>query len=102
MYVRVTGGGASLEDPTNLKQFHVSADDAAVDVGAALAGSGFGTMEGNDAMISVEAVRSAAAGRVGDGWEAGFEAMLDFARSKGWLSDDGTAVRAHVERGGAN
>ena len=28
-----------------------------------------------------------------------FAAMLDYARSKGWLSDDGASIRAHVEWG---
>lgn len=30
-------------------------------------------------------------------WREGFERMLEFARSRGWVRDDG-AVRAHVER----
>ena len=102
MYVQVTPSEVTLEDPSNFKQFHVAVRGAAVDVGAALARSGFGSMEGNDAMISVEAIRSAAAGRVGEGWDAGFESMLEFAGTKGWLSEDGRAVRAHVEPAAAN
>ena len=49
-------------------------------------------------MIPVATLRRLAAGRVPEGWDADFEAMLTFARSKGWLSDDGDAVRAHLER----
>jgi hypothetical protein len=33
-------------------------------------------------------------------WAASFQAMVDYARSHGFLSADGTQVRAHVEHGG--
>jgi hypothetical protein len=102
VYVQVTPSEVTLEDPSNLKQFHVSVRGGAVDVGAALVSSGFGRMDGNDAMISVQAVRRAAAGRVADEWATSFESMLDFARTKGWMSDDGRSIRAHVERASAN
>ncbi|MHA7223958.1 hypothetical protein ACX80S_16820 [Arthrobacter sp. RHLT1-20] len=32
-------------------------------------------------------------------WEAGFEAMISYAATKGWVSDDGTTLTAHVQRG---
>lgn len=102
MYVQVTPSQVSLEDPSNFRQFHVTVRGDAVDVAAALTRSGFGSMEGNDALVSVEAVRSAARGRVDDGWEAGFGSMLEFARTKGWLSEDGRSIRAHVEPAPAN
>jgi hypothetical protein len=37
-----------------------------------------------------------ASGSVGDGWEKDFESMLDYARGRGWLTDDAHAIRAHV------
>ena len=101
MFVLVTPAAVTLEDPGNLRQFHVQVDGD-VDVDAALRGAGYGAMAEHDALVSVEAVRAAAAGRVDAGWPAGFEAMLEFARGKGWLSEDGTAIQAHVERAGAN
>jgi hypothetical protein len=40
----------------------------------------------------------AAAAGVGPEWQAGFDAMLEFARSRGWVDETERAVRAHVER----
>jgi len=102
MYLLVTPERVTLEDPGNFQQFHVAVEGAVDDVGAALQRAGFGSMTEMDALIAVEAVRAAAAGRVDDAWAAGFAGMLDYARGKGWLTGDGTAIRAHVEPTGAN
>lgn len=49
--------------------------------------------------VRVEALRTLAADAgVGSDWAAGFEAMLEFARSRGWVDEQLDAVRAHVER----
>jgi hypothetical protein len=59
-----------------------------------------GSVDGDgEAVIDVAAVRRLAAGSVGITWDDDMAAMLDYARSKGWLSDDGEAIRAHVEWG---
>ena len=42
-------------------------------------------------------MRRRAAGRVADGWDADFAAMLRYAEGKGWIADDGRSIRAHVE-----
>jgi hypothetical protein len=102
MYVLVTPASVTLEDPDNFKQFHVAVEGAVDDVGATLRRAGFGSMGENGALIAVEAIRAAAAGRVDEGWSGGFEAMLDHARTKGWLTGNGAAIRAHVEPAGAN
>ena len=49
------------------------------------------------ALITIDAVRRMAAGRVGDDWDARFDAMLDYARTKGWIDDTDNAIQAHVE-----
>ena len=66
-------------------------------LGRVLAGSGTGRIEGDEALVSVVAIRKLASGSVPDTWEADFLAMLDYARSRGWVSDDGLDIRAHVE-----
>ena len=59
-----------------------------------------GEVDGDgEALVLVAAVRRLAAGSVGASWDEEFAAMLEYALSKGWLSDDGTSIRAHVERG---
>jgi hypothetical protein len=39
-----------------------------------------------------------AAGRVGPHWEQDLDRMIAYADRKGWLGDDGTRVRAHLEK----
>jgi hypothetical protein len=63
----------------------------------ALRGASVGRTEGEVAWVTVAAVRRLAAGSVGQGWEADLLAMLDFARGRGWLTDDGESIQAHVE-----
>jgi hypothetical protein len=74
---------------------HGSADGGALD--RALVAASVGRTSGADALVTVDAVRRLAAGAVAEGWEAAFAAMLEYARSRGWLSDDGREIQAHVE-----
>jgi hypothetical protein len=103
MFVQVDLGSTpprvTLEEPENAKQFHlavVGGSDAAMVYGA-LVDAAAGRLEGDDAWIGVDAVRRMAAGRVDESWDADFEAMLGYARSKGWLDEAGHAIKAHVE-----
>jgi hypothetical protein len=72
---------------------------------AALSVHDAGTVEpGGDVLVPVTAVKrlagEAATGEgqlLGSDWESGFDTMLDYASTKGWLAD-GT-LRAHVEWG---
>jgi hypothetical protein len=99
MFVLVTTAGVTLEEPDDLGRFHVALDPGVADLDAALRVAGWGQAQGDgDASISVEALRTAAAAApVEPGWDARFDAMVDYARSKGWLSADGRAIQAHVE-----
>jgi hypothetical protein len=65
-------------------------------IDAALRQSGAGLMAGAHALISIAWIRSQAT--VTQEWLAGFDAMLAFAESRGWLAANGKSVRAHVER----
>ena len=49
------------------------------------------------ALLSVDWVRAAAGAKAGPGWGERFDALLDHAREKGSLSDDGGTIRVHVE-----
>jgi hypothetical protein len=40
-----------------------------------------------------------AAGRVGPGWPDDLAKMVDYAAGNGWTDEDGSRVRAHIERG---
>ena len=64
------------------------------DLAAGLASIGGGLLDDGDALVGVAWVRamSSAPGAALDG-------MLAYAGTKGWLSDDGSTIRAHVETG---
>ncbi len=89
----------TLEEPADCTRFHVQANGARDPslLATALSAAGAGRMKGEDALVSIDAVRAMASGRVGDGWAADFAKMLDYARGKGWLDDAGDAIQAHVE-----
>jgi hypothetical protein len=95
--VRGETGAVTLEDPEDCTAFSVRVRGDRADLGAALVAAGVGRMDGDEALIEVDAVRRMAAGRVGDGWQGHLAAMLDYAATKGWVADDGRAIRAHVE-----
>jgi hypothetical protein len=101
MFVLVSGDGggvrATIEDAGNLKQLHVELrgvrDDAAAE---ALRVAGLGILEGDHAWLDADALK--AAGDGSSGWTVDFYAMLAYAKTRGWTSDDESRVRAHVIR----
>ena len=103
MYLKVDLGAVppvvTLEEPEDTKRFHVAVtggSDAAMVFGA-LVDAAAGRLEGDDAFVTVDSVRRLAAGRVDPDWDAELDAMIDFAKSKGWFDEAGHAIRAHVE-----
>ncbi|WP_334143519.1 hypothetical protein [Rhabdothermincola sp.] len=105
MYLRIdpVTGELSLEEPDDFSRFHLevpgnrSPEEVAallqrLDVGRAVEG------DPDRMWISVDAVQHLSAGAVGEDWLSGFEGMLAYARSKGFLDGPGTHVRAHVVR----
>jgi hypothetical protein len=54
--------------------------------------------EEGDAFIDIEAVKRLAGERsLRPDWLASFDAMVDYARTHGWVSTDGRSIRAHCE-----
>jgi hypothetical protein len=87
----------ALEDPEDCRAFSVRVQGDRAALGPALESAGVGRLDGDEALIEVEAVRTLAAGQVGDSWEGDFAAMLQYAEGKGWIADEGRSIRAHVE-----
>jgi hypothetical protein len=93
----------TLEEPDNTKGFHLSIVNGTTRdadwglVFGAMVDAAAGRLEGDDAYITVDAVRRMAKNRVPEGWNADFEAMLAYAKTKGWLDDQGIAIKAHIE-----
>ncbi len=97
MVIVVDGDSVRLDDPEDLKGFKVvvpSGDETTVTQALKSVGR---LVDRETAWIRAGAVRALAHGRVDDDWDEEFEAMLGYAASKGWLSDDGSEIRAHVE-----
>ncbi|MBM3671857.1 MAG: hypothetical protein FJW86_06705 [Actinobacteria bacterium] len=94
----------TLEDPNNTKQFHVAVMNGTTpeaDFGlifGALVDAAAGRLEGDDAYITIDAVRRMARDRVQEDWNEEFDAMLSFAKKKGWLDEGSNAIKAHIER----
>jgi hypothetical protein len=88
---------ASLVDPEDLTGFAVvlEGDD---DPGAEALAAGGVLGLGDHAWVRTEALRRLAGPVATPEWEGAFAAMLDYARSRGWVDDEHGAVRGHVER----
>lgn len=103
MYVRVDvvpeRPVVTLEEPDDCTRFHLAVVGGP-DIGrvfGALVDAAAGRLDGDHALITIDAVRRMAAGRVGDDWDARFDGMLAYARTKGWIDDTGHAIQAHLE-----
>lgn len=98
MIIDVTASGVSIRDLRVFDGFHVEVPRD-VDLVEALTIAGAGRDIGDgDVYISLPWIRAFMAER-GDGdeqWHAGFEGMVGYARSRGWISEDGRAFRSHV------
>jgi hypothetical protein len=98
MHVRVSPGSVALDEPDDCTSFKVMLSAAAKDsLPRLLESTAAGKLEGQDVMVSVSWIKGECAGRIGMGWNYRFANMLVYAAGKGWLSDDGSHVRAHVE-----
>lgn len=95
--VDVSLGDVKLDELSVLDRFHVSAngDDAAVV--RALGAHGRQADRPGHVLVEIAWVRSKAAAHVDDDWARRFEAMIDYARRKGWTNAEGTHLMAHVE-----
>lgn len=98
MDIVVSGGRVRLDEAEDCGSFKVLVEEGSEDdVGAALEAVGRMT-DPHTAWIRADAVRSLAEGQVGPAWSEKFDAMLGYAATKGWLTDDGSEIQAHIER----
>ncbi len=88
---------ARLEDAEDLTSFAVVIDAEADPGPEALAAGGVLGL-GAHAWVRTDALRELAGLAATPEWEDGFDAMLGYARTRGWVDDEHGAVRGHVER----
>jgi hypothetical protein len=100
MFVRLSTHEATVGETENLTDLYVSTALPPSEIDHALRGTGTGRLtDGGAALLDVDVLRSRARNDVGgQAWGDEWEAMIAYARRKGWLSPDGKMVQAHVER----
>ncbi len=103
MIVELTTGGVDLRDADDCTRLSVSTALSDHDVDVVLARSGAGTRvtDGRDVLLDVAMLhqRARALAPAAD-WEDRWTAMIDYAATKGWLTTDRSAVRAHIDDAG--
>jgi len=100
MIIDIRESGVTLRDVRVFDDFHVELAEG-VDLAEALTLAGAGrTIGDGDVYVSIPWIRAVMAEREEDDeeWQSGFEAMLGFARSRGWIGEEGTGFRSHVTR----
>lgn len=98
MLLRVSADGAvSLDEGDEFRRFSIRFDSGARGTPAAEAGlAAVARRDGEAAWVSPDALRRLAPRGEDPAWLAAFDAMVAFARSRGWV-DEGGRIRAHVE-----
>ena len=89
----------TLEEPDDCTRFHLAVVGGR-DLGLVFGGlvdAAAGRLEGDHALVTIDAVRRMAAGRVADDWDDRFAGMLAYAHGKGWIDETGNAIQAHIE-----
>jgi hypothetical protein len=99
VYVAVTGAGVRVGAADDCTSLDVrTAPDLRPSLDAALRQARLGQWDGGaevDLQV-VELRRRAVAEGVSAGWARRWDDMIGYAGRRGWLSADGTTVRAHV------
>ena len=105
MIVEVVGGADEIPevrvvDVDDLARLHLALGEVTDDeADQALRAAGLGRLQDADTgFLDVEALKSAAQAKAAaPDWADGFAAMVEYARGKGWLSEDGASLQVHVE-----
>ncbi|WP_448614665.1 hypothetical protein [Modestobacter sp. URMC 112] len=105
MIVEVVGGAAAapevrVSSVDDLGRLHVAIGALTTEeVDEALRSSGLGRLSDPDtAVLDVAALRAAAESQAtAADWAGQWDGMVEYARGKGWVGEDGSTLQAHVE-----
>ena len=105
MYVALAAGHESgdetaiLMEANDFTRLHVAAPQSwdATRIDAVLRRAGAGYVHDSNAWLSVDWIAAAEASAADTGWRNDLFKMLDYARSKGWVTLDEAAVQAHIQ-----
>jgi hypothetical protein len=101
MHIEVIERGAvamKLQEAADFRRFHVVVPAGLTNAAfaAALAQTGAGELTGSHVFINIDWLKAQVPVK-DSAWVQGFDSMVAYARSKGWMNASGTALRAHVE-----
>ena len=98
MFVRVAGNlRVTLEEPQDLKRFHVEIPRAVEPEAAARALAGIGRLVGEDnAWVSESAVRALPGAPSDAAWRQGWDKMISYAAKSGWIDPTSNEIKAHI------
>ncbi|SDC37675.1 hypothetical protein SAMN05660690_1175 [Geodermatophilus telluris] len=104
MIVEVVGGAderpeVRVVDTDDLTSLHLALGEVTdEEADEALRAGGLGRVEGDTGHLDTAALRAAAepADAPGD-WGQRWDAMVEHARGRGWVSEDGATLQVHVE-----
>ena len=97
MELALDTSSAHLVDPDDHTGFAVVIECDGEPGAAALASGGVVGL-GDHAWVRTDALRRLAGPAATSEWERSFVAMLEYARTRGWVDDEHGAVHGHVER----
>lgn len=97
MRIFVTEHGVDLVEPEDFTRFHVESELSPREIDTALRASYAGNMNGAEALVALDFIRSDAGPPSSDDqWISGFQAMISYAKTRGWLTEDGLHLLAHI------
>lgn len=99
MKIMVSSNQVEIIEIDNFKQFHIEASGDTNSLQAQFTQHKVGSVQdAHHAAIAIDFIR-AQAGELAQQteWQTGFNNMLAYAKTKGWLTEDGQAVLAHIE-----
>lgn len=97
MFIRITDGVAELIAADDFTAFHVERGQASADQIVAALGDKAQPGGDDHVWLSAIGVAELAGEHAAGEWITKFDGMCQYAESKGWMNDEGTHIRAHLE-----
>ncbi|CND73545.1 Uncharacterised protein [Mycobacterium tuberculosis] len=99
MIVQLTRTTAIVAEADDCARLHVSTTVASDEVDTALRATSTGRLaQDGNALLDLQTLHARARSAASSAdWEDRWGTMIGYARKKGWITADGTAVQAHVE-----
>ena len=98
MIVVVDGGSGQvlMDEAENLRGLSVELRECGATQAAALLGS-LGLMDGDHVWLDIDGLRALSPLAENAEWGAGFDGVMAYAKTQGWMDAAGTRVRAHID-----